>query len=184
MDACGEPMRTTWSTTSHYHTNPGVKSSEIHIHIAKVPARRTAWNHMSRSLPLSPNHAGERDVSLQSTSGFVRKWDIVRHGPITWSANWSNWYPPQKSHTTSAASARIFDNFRLPIKTQVRCMLCANQCRTCSICEEFLCHLRSVELHITSQLQMCRPCSKVSYVHIVILSHCQSFFTLFTFNST
>jgi hypothetical protein len=63
----------------------------------------------------------------------------------------------------------------------VQCMLCANQCRTRGICEEFLCHLRSVELRSVEL----RSTLRLSYKCAGRAPRCPMFtlFTLFTFNN-
>lgn len=116
------------------------------IHIAKLPAKR-------------------------STSCLVRKWNIMRHGPHGQPTD-----PTGLRKRHKKRSKRYFDHLRpLQIKTQVQCMLCANQCRTRGICEEFLCHLRSVELRSTLRLSYkCAgraPRCPMSYVHIVVIVH-------------
>ena len=95
----------------------------------------------------------------------------MRHGPHGQPTD-----PTGLRKRRNKRSKRYFDHLRpLHIKTQVQCMLCANQCRTRGICEEFLCHLRSVELRSTLRLSYkCAgraPRCPMSYVHILIIVH-------------
>lgn len=160
---------TTWST-SQYHRDR-VKSE---IHIAKLPAKRTRC--LGRFWFLQTMLVKEL-FFLQSTSCLVRKWNIMRQGQHGQPTD-----PTGLRKRHNKRSKRYFDHLRpLRIKTQVQCMLCANQCRTRGICEEFLCHLRSVELRSVEL----RSTLRLSYKCAGRAPRCPMFtlFTLFTFNN-